>query len=48
MTIGEPFADNTEYGDWALTASFTLQTGYYATLVLKAAAARTDAEFRAR
>lgn len=48
MTVGEPFADDTEYGDWAITVNFTLQAGYYATLVLKAAAARVGAEFRAR
>ncbi|HNT76296.1 MAG TPA: tRNA pseudouridine(13) synthase TruD [Anaerolineae bacterium] len=48
VTVGEPFADDTEYGDWAITVSFTLQSGYYAPLVLKAAAARIGAEFRAR
>jgi len=46
MRIREPFADENTEGRWALKVSFSLQLGYYASLVLKAAAARIGADFQ--
>lgn len=48
MAVEEPVEDTYNEGRLAVTVSFTLQSGYYATLVLKAAAARVGADFRVR
>ena len=48
VEVGEPVADDRTPGRWAVSVSFTLQSGSYATLVMKAAAVRIGAEFRAR
>jgi tRNA pseudouridine13 synthase len=48
LEVGAPFRDERAPGRWALSVRFSLQPGSYASLVLKAAAARIGAEFRTR
>lgn len=48
VEVGAPFEDEYDLDRWAIPVSFTLQSGSYATLVMKAAAARIGANLHAR
>ncbi|HOU13698.1 MAG TPA: tRNA pseudouridine(13) synthase TruD [Anaerolineae bacterium] len=48
VAISEPFADEYAPGRQAITVNFTLQSGCYATLVMKAAAVRAGLTFNTR
>ncbi|HQE92411.1 MAG TPA: tRNA pseudouridine(13) synthase TruD [Anaerolineae bacterium] len=48
VVVSEPFADGYSPGRQAITVSFTLPSGCYATLVMKAAAVRSGIPFNAR
>jgi len=48
VEVGESFEDDRVSGRVAVPVNFTLQSGSYATLVLKTAAARIGADFRVR
>lgn len=48
VEVSAPFEDERTEGRLAVSVSFTLQSGSYATLVMKAAAARIGANFRVR
>ncbi len=48
IIVSEPFADEYTPGRQAVTVNFTLQSGSYATLVMKAAAVRAGLTFSAR
>ena len=48
VEVSEPVEDDRTPGRSAVSVSFTLQSGSYATLVMKTAAARIGADFRVR